>query len=87
MNSVNSVSFYNGDCMTSRLTMDGEKRKPWRTIFNPGFSTAAMANSVAHLVYSLFVFRTKLFKSIGKGTIFLDDLATTLTMDVILKVP
>jgi cytochrome P450 len=68
------------------VTMNGNEWKYWRSMFNPGFSTGAMADNVPHIVDSVLVFREKLVRQIGKGMFSLDDLATQLTTEVILKV-
>ncbi|KAI0014897.1 cytochrome P450 [Xylariomycetidae sp. FL0641] len=70
----------------SMITMNGEEWKFWRSLFNPGFSTGAMLNNVPHIVDSMLIFHHKLAEQVGKGIFSLDDLATKLTMEVILKV-
>lgn len=45
-----------------------------------------MVNNVPHIVDSVLIFRAKLIDGIGKGMVSLDDLATKLNTDVILKV-
>ncbi|KAH7312622.1 cytochrome P450 [Stachybotrys elegans] len=68
------------------VTMNGDEWKYWRSIFNPGFSTGAMADNVSHIIDSVLVFREKLVERIGKGMFSLDEFATQLTTEVILKV-
>ncbi|KUI57505.1 hypothetical protein VP1G_04778 [Cytospora mali] len=68
------------------ITMNGDEWKYWRSLFNPGFSTGAMLNNVPHIVDSVLVFREKLIGMVGKGMFSLDELATKLTMEIILKV-
>ncbi|KAI3391108.1 hypothetical protein diail_7959 [Diaporthe ilicicola] len=68
------------------VSMNGDEWKYWRSLFNPGFSTGAMLNGVPHIVDSVLVFREKLIHRIGKGMFSLDDLATKLTQEIILKV-
>ncbi|KAI0140484.1 cytochrome P450 [Xylariaceae sp. FL1272] len=70
----------------SLVSMNGDEWKYWRSLFNPGFSSGAMLNSVPHIVDSAVVFRQKLAASAGKGVVSLDELSTKLTMEVILKV-
>lgn len=67
------------------LSMSFQTWKTWRSLFNPGFSSIAMMDSVPHIVNSVRVFCDKLEVS-GKGLILLDSLTTRLTMDVIIKV-
>lgn len=68
------------------ISMNGDEWKYWRSLFNPGFSTGAMLNGVPHIVDSVLVFREKLIQRIGKGMFSLDELATKLTQEIILKV-
>ncbi|KAG8165882.1 hypothetical protein KVR01_004434 [Diaporthe batatas] len=70
----------------SLISMNDEKWKYWRSLFNPGFSTGAMLNNVPHIIDSVLVFREKLVENIGKGRFSLDEFTTKLTMEVILKV-
>lgn len=66
--------------------MNGDDWKYWRSLFNPGFSTGAVLNHVPHIVDSVLVFRTKLIEEVGRGMFSLDELATKLTQEIILKV-
>ncbi|KAI9148738.1 putative sterigmatocystin biosynthesis P450 monooxygenase stcS [Paramyrothecium foliicola] len=68
------------------VTMNGEEWKYWRSVFNPGFSTGAMAGNVPYIIDSVRVFREKLVAMIGKGIFSLDEFTTQLTTEVILKV-
>ncbi|PHH67383.1 hypothetical protein CDD81_152 [Ophiocordyceps australis] len=68
------------------VSMNGDEWKYWRSLFNPGFSSGAMLNSVPHIVDSTLVFREKLVEMIGRGMFSLDELTTKLTTEVILKV-
>lgn len=68
------------------LDMNGPEWKYWRSIFNPGFSSSAMADNVDNIVDSVLVFREKLIGKIGGGSFPLDDMARRLTAEVILKV-
>lgn len=70
----------------SLLSMNGDAWKKWRSVFNPGFSPGAMLNNVPHIVDSVLVFREKMIGMVGKGMFSLDELATKLTMEIILKV-
>ncbi|KAK8859210.1 hypothetical protein PGQ11_009944 [Apiospora arundinis] len=65
--------------------MNGGEWKYWRSLFNPGFSTGAMLNSVPHVVDSMLVFREKLIERIGKGMFPLDEMTSKLTEEIILK--
>ncbi|KAK8053073.1 cytochrome P450 [Apiospora saccharicola] len=65
--------------------MNGDEWKYWRSLFNPGFSTGAMLNSVPYVVDSILVFRQKLIERIGKGMFSLDELTSKLTEEIILK--
>lgn len=66
--------------------MNSDEWKYWRSLFNPGFSTGAMLNSVPYVVDSMLVFREKLIEKIGKGMFPLDQFTSKLTEDIILKV-
>jgi cytochrome P450 len=68
------------------LTMNGDEWRRWRALFNPGFSTGAMLHNVPLVVDSVLTFREKLIEMIGKGHFSLDDFASRLTLEVILKV-
>ncbi|CAG8971815.1 hypothetical protein HYALB_00001925 [Hymenoscyphus albidus] len=68
------------------LSMGGEEWKNWRSLFNPGFSSGALMDSVPHIVNPIQVFCDKLKEQSGKGLVELDSMTTRLTMDVIIKV-
>ncbi|KAJ5692109.1 hypothetical protein N7462_001532 [Penicillium macrosclerotiorum] len=68
------------------LSMNGAEWKLWRSVFNPGFSTACMADLVPAVVDSVQTFSDILREKAGSGPIQLDDLTTRLTMEIILKV-
>ncbi|KAF1967992.1 putative cytochrome P450 [Bimuria novae-zelandiae CBS 107.79] len=68
------------------ITMNGQEWKNWRSLLNPGFSTAAINDSIPHIVKSAKLFQDKLKEKAPEGIISLDDLATRMTMDVIMKV-
>ena len=68
------------------ISMSGSEWKTWRSLFNPGFSTAALMESVPHVVRSVQTFQEILEEKTREGIICLDELTTRLTMDVIMKV-
>lgn len=68
------------------ISMSDQEWKYWRSLFNPGFSTAALTETVPHIVKSVEIFREKLKEKVSAGITCLDDLTTRLTMDVIMKV-
>ncbi|KAI9661098.1 MAG: hypothetical protein M1821_009425 [Bathelium mastoideum] len=67
------------------ISMSDQEWKTWRSLFNPGFSPAAMMENVPYIVDAVQVFSDKLGEKIGGGLFCLDDLTTRLTMDVIIK--
>lgn len=67
------------------ISMNDNEWKLWRSLFNPGFSTATMMDNVPHIVDSVQIFCDKMKERAGKGLFYLDDLTTRLTMDVIIK--
>jgi cytochrome P450 len=70
----------------SFITMNDAQWKQWRSIFNPGFSASHMLSLVPSIVDSMNVFCKILEEHVGKKDVFsLDDMATRLTMDVMLK--
>ena len=70
----------------SFITMNDVQWKQWRSIFSPGFSASHMLSLVPSIVDSMDVFCEILETHVGKKDVFsLDDMATRLTMDVILK--
>ena len=70
----------------SLLSMNGSEWKTWRSRFNPGFSAASLIEHVPYIVDCVEIFCDKLYANAGKGIISLDDFATRLTFDVIMKV-
>ncbi|KAK3214391.1 hypothetical protein GRF29_28g2965198 [Pseudopithomyces chartarum] len=67
------------------ISMSDQEWKTWRSLFNPGFSTAALTEGIPHIVKCTQVFQEKLKERTEAGITILDDLTTRLTMDVILK--
>lgn len=70
----------------SILGMNGAQWKTWRALFNPGFSSAVIAEQTLHIVDLVQGFCENLEKETKKTTCFLDDLTSRLTFDVIMKV-
>ncbi|KAI2874012.1 hypothetical protein CBS76997_239 [Aspergillus niger] len=71
----------------SMISVGNAEWKPWRSIFNPGFSAGSMQDLLPEVIKSVSVFCDKLREKADSGEMFaLDDLTTRLTMDVILKV-
>ncbi|EPE37167.1 Cytochrome P450 [Glarea lozoyensis ATCC 20868] len=70
----------------SLLSMNGSEWKIWRSLLNPGFSTASLVEHVPYIVDCVEVFCSKLLENAGNGILSLDDFATKLTFDVIMKV-
>ena len=70
----------------SVLTMNGSEWKTWRTRFNPGFSAASLMGHVPYIVDRVQVFCEKLEASVGGDIFSLDDFATRLTFEIIMKV-
>lgn len=69
----------------SLISMSDREWKLWRSLFNPGFSTSAMMDSLPHIVKSVQIFQAKLKEATQEGIIYLDNLTTRMTMDVIMK--
>jgi cytochrome P450 len=67
------------------ISMNDHEWKIWRSLFNPGFSTAAMMDNVPHIVKSVQTFQEMLRDKTQQGIICLDDMTTRMTMDVIMK--
>ncbi|KAJ5938110.1 hypothetical protein N7454_004452 [Penicillium verhagenii] len=67
-------------------SMSGQEWKEWRAIFNPGFSNSSMMDLMPAVVDSVEVFCDILREKAGSGILRLDDLTTSLTMEIILKV-
>ncbi|KAE9378297.1 cytochrome P450 [Stipitochalara longipes BDJ] len=70
----------------SILSMNGSDWKTWRSRFNPGFSAASLMGHVPYIVDRVQVFCEKLQANVGRDIIFLDDFATRLTFEIIMKV-
>jgi cytochrome P450 len=68
------------------VSMNGTEWKMWRSLLNPGFSPANLNNHVSFIVDCAQTFCDKLRESAGKGIMSLDEYATRLTFDVIMKV-
>lgn len=68
----------------SILTMNGKEWKNWRTLFNPGFAPAYLLEQIPTIVDSVEIYCDQLKRR--AGTIFrLEDVATRLTMEIIMK--
>lgn len=64
--------------------MPEEQWKPWREIFNPGFSASYILEQVPHIVQEVLVYCEILREHAQKGEIFsLDETLLRLTMDII----
>lgn len=69
------------------VSMNGSDWKMWRSLLNPGFSSSNINNHVPFIVDSVKIFCEKLRESVEAGNIIsLDEFATRLTFDVIIKV-
>ena len=67
------------------LTMNGPQWKEWRGIFNPAFAQSYLQDQISAVVESAEIFCRKLRER--QDTVFcLEDIATRLTMDIIIKV-
>ncbi|KAF2655142.1 cytochrome P450 [Lophiostoma macrostomum CBS 122681] len=67
------------------LTMNGPQWKEWRSVFNPAFSQSYLQDQVSVVVESTEVFCRKL-RERQNAVFCLENLATRLTMDIIIKV-
>jgi cytochrome P450 len=67
------------------VVMNGAEWKKWRGIFSSGFGSTNMLDLVPDMTQSIEVFRSLLRERAGCEIIRLDDMATRLTMDVILR--
>lgn len=66
------------------FTMPEEQWKPWRDIFNPGFSASYILEQVPHIVEEVSVYCEILREHARKRDIFsLDETTLRLTMDII----
>jgi cytochrome P450 len=70
----------------SILSMNDTDWKRWRSLLNPGFSAQSLMNHVPFVVRAAETFCDKLSAKTGKDVILLDDYASRLTFDVIMKV-
>jgi cytochrome P450 len=68
------------------LSMNGSEWKTWRSRFNHGFSATSLMEQVPYIVDRVQVLCDKLSNNAGKGIISLDDFASRLTFEVIMKV-
>jgi hypothetical protein len=68
------------------ITMIHKDLKPLRALFNPGISSSHMSELVPAVVDSREVFCELLREHAGSSHFSLDDMATRLTMDIIMKV-
>lgn len=69
------------------VSMNGSDWKTWRSLLNPGFSSSNMNSHVPFIVDNVQIFCEKLRQIVKTGTIIsLDEYATRLTFDVIMKV-
>jgi cytochrome P450 len=69
------------------FTMMEKPWKPWRAIFNPGFSSAQMMAQVPFVLDACEVFRSLLEARARDGAMFrLEDLTLKLALEVIMKV-
>jgi cytochrome P450 len=71
----------------SLLTMNGQEWKDWRTLFNPGFAPSYLLNQVPTIVDYVQVYCDRLKELAKAEELFpLEDVATRMTMDIIIKV-
>jgi cytochrome P450 len=70
----------------SILSMNSEDWKKWRSLLNPGFSAQSLMNHVPFIVDCAQILCEKLRRNAGKKVFSLDDFASRLTFDVIMKV-
>ncbi|KAF2188050.1 putative cytochrome P450 [Zopfia rhizophila CBS 207.26] len=70
----------------SVLSMNDNEWKYWRSLLNPGFSTNSLTDHVPYIVDCVEVFCDKLRAQTGNSVFSLNDFATRLTFDVIMKV-
>ena len=79
---IHPITGYN-----SIVTLEGQEHKRWRSIFNPGFSTAHLISLVPGIVEDCELFASILAKNIETKDIFqLEEVATKVTIDVIGRV-
>jgi len=66
------------------LTVEGEKWKRWRTMFNPGFGAGYMLGLVPVILEEVCVFRDLLEKRAREGKMFqVEELTLRMTLDII----
>ncbi|KAF7854227.1 hypothetical protein EAF04_010524 [Stromatinia cepivora] len=70
----------------SLLSMNGEDWKSWRSLFNPGFSATSLMEHIPYIVDTVDILCEKFQENAGQGIFSLDDFATRLTFDIIMKV-
>lgn len=71
----------------SLLTMNAKDWKEWRALLNPGFSPAYLLNQLPATIDYVQIFCDKLRDHAETGDVFpLENIATRMTMDVIIKV-
>jgi cytochrome P450 len=70
----------------SILSMNNVEWKKWRSLLNPGFSAQSLMNHVPFIVDCTQIFCAKLRANAGKSVFSLDEYASRLTFDVIMKV-
>ena len=69
------------------ISMNGNEWKRWRSLFAPGFSSSNVIDHVGYIVELVEIFCDKLRTGSVENTVFsLDDFATRLTFDVIMKI-
>lgn len=66
--------------------MNGQEWKYWRSLFNPGFAPQYLLDQVPGVVDSVLIFCDKLQERAGTGMFCLEDIATRMTVDIIMKV-
>lgn len=70
----------------SLLSQNGRDWKLWRSRFNSGFSERSLTDHVPFIVDRAQVFCDKLREKAGRELFSLDDFATRLTFEVVMKV-
>jgi cytochrome P450 len=70
----------------SLVSMNRSQWKTWRSLLNRGFRDSNIMHHVSFIVDCVGVFCERLKGCVGKDMVFLDDLASRLTFDVIMKV-
>lgn len=72
--------------VNSLLSMNGGEWKTWHSRFNPGFSPTNLTGHIPYIVNRVKVLCDKLREHAGRDIFSLDDFATRLTFEVIVKV-